>query len=56
MSSLLLRGVQMMPEKIKLQKYLKIKKGTKNVRNPHILRTLLILHIFDVLKKFWDFI
>ena len=54
MSSLLLRGVQMMPEKIKLQKYLKIKKGTKNVRNPHILRTLLILHIFDVLKKIWD--
>ena len=56
MNSLHLRGVQMMPEKIKLQKYLKIRKGTKNVRNPHILRTLPILHIFDVLKIFWDFI
>ena len=45
-----------MPKKIKLQKYLKIRKGTKNVRNPHILHTLPILHIFDVLKIFWDFI
>ena len=41
----------MMLEKIKLQKYLKIRKGMKNVRNPHILRTLPILHFFDVLKK-----
>ena len=56
MSSLLLRGVQMMPEKIKLQKYLKIKKGTKNVRNPHILRSLPILHLFELFKIFWDFI
>ena len=57
MSSLHLRGVQMMPGKIKLKKYLKIRKGTKNVRNPHILRTLLpILHFFDALKKFWYFI
>ena len=40
-----------MLEKIKLQKYLKIRKGMKNVRNPHILRTLPILHFFDVLKK-----
>ena len=45
-----------MPRKIKLQKYLKIIKGTKNLRNLHILRTLPILHIFDVLKKIWDFI
>ena len=49
-------GVQMMPGRIKLQIYLKIRKGTKNVRNPHILRILLILHFFDVLKVFWDFI
>ena len=56
MSSKHLRGVQMMPKKIKLQKYLKIRKGTKNMRNSHILRTLPILHIFDVLKQIWDFI
>ena len=43
-------GVQMMSEKNKHQKYIKIRKGTKNVRNPHILRTLPILHFFDVLK------
>ena len=46
----------MMPEKIILQKYLKIRKGTKNVRNPHILHTLPILHFFEILIQFWDFI
>ena len=56
MSSLHIRVVQIIPRKIKLQKYLKIRKGTKNVRNLHILRTLPILHFFDALKKFWDFI
>ena len=56
MRSLYLRGVQMMPEKIKLKNYLKIRKGTKNVRNPHILRTFPILNLFDVLKIYWDFI
>ena len=45
-----------MPGKIKLQKYLKIKKGTKNVRNSYILRIPSILHFFDVLKMFRDFI
>ena len=55
MSSLHLRGVEMMFKKIKLKKYLKIKKGTKNVRNPHILRTLSFLHFFDALKFFWEF-
>ena len=57
MSSLHLRGVQMMFEKkIKLQKHLKIRKGRKNVRNPHILRNLPILHFFDALKIYWDII
>ena len=42
----------MMPGKIKLQKYLKIRKGTNNVRNAHILRTFPILHFFYVLKKY----
>ena len=28
----------------------------KNVRNPHILRTLFILNFYDVLKIFRDFI
>ena len=56
MSSLHLRGIQMIPEKIKLQKYLKIRKGTKNVRNLNILRTLPILNFFDALKKFWDIV
>ena len=41
-------------EKIKLKKYLKIRKGTKNVRNPHILRTLSILHFFDALNFFGE--
>ena len=34
----------------------KINKGTKNVRNPHILRILPILHMFDVFQISWDFI
>ena len=46
----------MISEKIQIQKYSKIHKGTKNVRNPHILRTLPILHLFEVFKIFWDFI
>ena len=28
----------------------------KNVRIPHILRTLHILHFFEIVKVFWDFI
>ena len=40
----------MMPRKIKLQKYLKIRKGTKNVRNPRILGKA-ILHFFEFFKK-----
>ena len=51
-----LRGVEMMPEKIILQKYKKIRKGTKNVRNPHILRTLSFLHFFELFKIFWEFV
>ena len=51
MSSLHLRGVQMMLRKIKLKKYLKIRKGTKNVRIPYILCTFPILYFFDVLKN-----
>ena len=31
-------------------------KGMKNVRIPHILRTLPILHFFDFLKTFWDIV
>ena len=46
----------MMLRKIKLQKYVKIRKGTKNVRNPHILRTLPILNFFDVLKFCGDIV
>ena len=46
----------MIPRKIKLQKYFKIRNGTKNVRNAHILRTLSILNFFDVLKKIWDIV
>ena len=37
----------MMTGKIILEKYLKIRKGMKNVRNPHILRILV-----NFLKKF----
>ena len=56
MSSLHSRGVQMIPGKIKLKKYIKIRKVTKIVRNPHILRTLPNRHFFSVLKIFWDII
>ena len=45
-----------MPVKIKIQKYYKISKGTKNVRIPHVLYTLPILHFFELFKTFWDFI
>ena len=45
-----------MAGKIIIKKYLKIRKGAKKVRNPHILYTLIILHFFDALKIFWDFI
>ena len=46
----------MMHGKIILQNYFRIQKGTKNVRNPHILRTLLILHFIDVWNFFWDIV
>ena len=46
----------MIPRKMKLSKYLKIRNGTNNVRNAHILRTLPILHFFDILKNFWDIV
>ena len=52
MSSLHLRDDQMMPTK----SYLKIRNGTKNVRNLHIFHTLLILYFFEILKYFGDFI
>ena len=42
----------MITEKIQIQKYSKIHKGTKNVRNPHIRRTLQILQFLDFLKFF----
>ena len=45
-----------MPEKIEIQKYKKISKGTKNVRNPHILHTLPNLHFFDFFKIILDLI
>ena len=56
MSSLHLRGVQIIPEKVKLPKYLKIRNSTKNVWNPHVLHTLSILHFFDILKNIWDIV
>ena len=46
----------MISEKIQIQKYSIISKGTKNVRNPHILRTLSFLHFFEVFKNFGYFI
>ena len=46
----------MMPEKIILKKYLKIRKGKKNVKNPHIRRTFPILHNNELLKNFGDII
>ena len=45
-----------MPRKIKVQKYLNIRKGTNKVRNAHILHTLPILHYFDVLQIFSDIV
>ena len=45
----------MISEKIKVQKYLKIRQGMKNVKNPNILRTLPIL-IIELFKNFGDFI
>ena len=56
MISLHFRGVQMMPGEIILQKYFKIRKGTKNVKSPNILRILPILYFFHALKLFWYFI
>ena len=46
----------MMYVKIQIQKYQKINKVTQNVRNPHIHRTLPIVHFFGVFKNFWDII
>ena len=37
-----------MPEKIKIQEYLRINKGMKNMRTSHIVHTLSILHLFEV--------
>ena len=42
----------MISGKIQIQKYKKFQKGTKNERNPHILRTLPILHFFGLFKIF----
>ena len=47
MSLLHLRGVQMMLEKIKLQKYFKIRKGTSYLPHSPLLRCF---------KKNWDLI
>ena len=46
----------MISGKNQIKKYKKIHKGTKYARNPHILRTLPILHLLEVFKIFWDFI
>ena len=45
----------MIPIKIKLQKYLKIRKGMKNGRNAHFLLTP-NLHFFYVLNFFSDIV
>ena len=37
-------------------KILKSLKGTENVRIPHIVRTLPILHFLALFKIFWDYI
>ena len=42
--------------KVQIQKYKKIHKGTKYVKNPHILRTLPNLHFFGHFKIFWGMI
>ena len=44
-----LKGCSNDPWKNQTPKLLKIRNGTKNVRNP-------ILHFFDVLKKIWDIV
>ena len=46
----------MISGKMQIQKYKEINKATKSVRNPHILRTLPILHLLEVFNIFWDFI
>ena len=46
---------EMIYGKIQIQKDKKIKKATENVRNPDILRTLPILHLFKVSQICWDF-
>ena len=51
-----LEGGQIISGKIEMQKYSKIHKGTKNVKNPHILRSLPILHFFGLFKIFWGII
>ena len=54
--SLHLGNGEMISGKIQIQKYEKFHKSMKNVRNPHILRTLPILHFFGLFKIFWDLI
>ena len=46
----------MISGKIEMQKYYEIHMVTKNVRNPHIVRTLPILHFFGLFKIFWGVI
>ena len=43
----------MISGKIEIQKYKENNKATKSVRNPHILRTLPIHHLFEVFKIFF---
>ena len=47
-----LQSGQMISGEIEIEKYSKIHKGRKNVRNPHILRTLPNLHLFGLFKIF----
>ena len=54
--SLHLGNGEMISGKIQIQKYEKFHKSMKNMRNPHILRTLPIFHFFGVFKIFWDII
>ena len=42
--------------KTQIKKYKKIHKGSKNVRNPHILRTLPILYFFGLFRNVWGII
>ena len=46
----------MISKKSQIQKYKKINKAMKSVRNPHILRTLPIFHLFEAFKIFWHLI